>query len=62
MKYKIQALNKIEKIEHTIKAIEHGVHRGLTLEEIQANIERIKELVEDLKSNVTIENDEWAGI
>lgn len=62
MKYKAQALNKIERIEHTINAIEHGVHRGLTLEEIQANIERLRELVENLKSNVTIENDEWEGI
>ena len=59
MKYKEQALNKIEKIEHQIRALEVGINRGHDLSEVVTAVNSIKEAVEDLRSTISIENDEW---
>jgi DNA-binding FrmR family transcriptional regulator len=59
MKYKEQALNKIEKIEHQIRALEVGINRGNDLSEIVNAVNSIKEAVEDLRGTISIENDEW---
>jgi len=59
MKYKEQALTKIDKIESQIKALEMGVHRSHPAENIQVTIDRIKELLSKLKDNISSEQDQW---
>ena len=59
MKYKAQALAKIEKLENQFKALEMGVHRSFPADEIQKTIDNLKEIVESLRSTISIEHDEW---
>ena len=59
MKYKGQALAKIEKLEHQIRALEVGINRGNSLDEIGAIIQNIKNVTESLRETISIEQDEW---
>ena len=59
MKYKEQALAKIEKLEHQIRALEVGINRGNSLNEIGATIQNIKNVTESLRETISIEQDEW---
>jgi len=59
MKYKQQALTKIQKIEHQIRALEIAINRGSSLNEINLIVSKIKELNESLSETISIENDEW---
>ena len=61
MKYKEQALNKVEKLEHQIRALEVGINRGNSLEEILTTVENIKNLTESLRETISIEQDEWSN-
>jgi hypothetical protein len=59
MKYKQQALVKVEKLENQLKTLEMGVHRSFPADEVQKTIDNIKQLVESLRDTIFIENDEW---
>jgi len=59
MKYKVQALSKIEKLENQLKTLEMGIHRSFPADEIQKTIDSIKEIVESIRSTISIEHDEW---
>jgi DNA-binding FrmR family transcriptional regulator len=59
MKYKEQVLTKIDKIESQIKALEMGVHRSHSAQDVQLTIDRIKDLLSKLKDNVNSEHDQW---
>jgi DNA-binding FrmR family transcriptional regulator len=59
MKYKQQALSKIEKIEHQVRALEIDINRGNPITDINAKMTMIKSLLEHLKDNISIEQDEW---
>jgi hypothetical protein len=59
MKYKEQALAKIEKLEHQIRALEVGINRGNSLDEIGITIQNIKNVTESLRETISIEQDEW---
>jgi DNA-binding FrmR family transcriptional regulator len=59
MKYKSQALNKLQKIEHQIRALEIAINRGAPIGEINAIIAKIKELNESLHETISIEREEW---
>lgn len=59
MKYKQQALAKVEKLEHQVRALEIGINRGHTLEQINTTIENIKSLTQGIRETISIENDEW---
>jgi hypothetical protein len=59
MKYKSQALNKLQKIEHQIRALEIAINRGSSLGDINAIIAKIKELNESLHETISIEKEEW---
>jgi len=59
MRSKEQALNKIEKLENQLKTLEMSVHRSFPPNEIQIVIDNIKAMVESLRSNISIEQDEW---
>jgi hypothetical protein len=59
MKYKVQALSKIEKLENQLKALEMGIHRSFPADEVQKIIDNIKEIVDSIRGTISIENDEW---
>ena len=59
MKYKSQALNKLQKVEHQIRALEIAINRGAPIGEINAIISKIKELNESLHETISIEREEW---
>lgn len=59
MKYKLQALSKVEKLEHQIRALEIAINRGSSLQEIEVIISKIKEVTGLLRDTISIENDEW---
>jgi 3-deoxy-D-arabino-heptulosonate 7-phosphate (DAHP) synthase len=59
MKYKQQALSKIEKLEHQLRALEIDLNRGNSIQQINARLEMIKSLLQQLQDNISIENDEW---
>jgi hypothetical protein len=59
MKYKLQALSKIEKLEHQIRALEIALNRSSSVQEVGLIVSKIKEMTESLRDTVSIENDEW---
>ena len=59
MKYKLQALSKIEKLENQLKTLEMGIHRSFPAEDVQKTIDSIKEIIESLRGTISIEHDEW---
>lgn len=59
MKYKLQALSKIEKLEHQIRALEIALNRGGSVQEVELIVSKIKEMTGSLRDTVSIENDEW---
>ena len=59
MKYKQQALSKIEKLEHQLRALEIDLNRGNSVKEINARLENLRTILQSLRDNISIENDEW---
>lgn len=59
MKYKLQALSKIEKLEHQIRALEITLNRGGSVQDVNVVLDKIKELTGSLRDTISIENDEW---
>jgi DNA-binding FrmR family transcriptional regulator len=59
MKYKTQALDKLQRIEHQLRALEIAINRGSSLGDINAIIAKIKELKESLYDTISIEHNEW---
>ena len=59
MKYKQQALSKIEKLEHQLRALEIDLNRGNSVKEINARLENLRTLIQALRDTISIENDEW---
>ena len=58
MRYKEQSLNKIDQVNNRIKNVEFLVLRGQQNEAIQA-LEELKEKVEELRSLISIEHNEF---
>lgn len=59
MKYKQQALAKIEKLEHQVRALEVNINRAESLAQINQTVENIKNLTQSIRETISIENDEW---
>lgn len=59
MKYKEQALFKIEQVSNKISSIESGINRAISIGEIKSDIAGLRELVYNLQEIINIENDEW---
>lgn len=59
MKYKEQALSKIERIEFQLKALSIKINQRATLKEIHQTMESINDLLENLRNNISMEKDEW---
>ena len=58
MRYKEQSLNKIEQVNNSIKTVEFLVLRNQQNEALQA-LEDLKEKLDDLRSMISIEHDEF---
>ena len=58
MRYKEQSLNKIDQVNNRIKNVEFLVLRGQQNEAIQV-LEELKEKVEELRSLISIEHNEF---
>jgi hypothetical protein len=59
MKYKLQALSKVEKLEHQVRALEIALNRGSSVQDVSVILEKIKDLTQGLRDTISIENDEW---
>jgi hypothetical protein len=58
MKYKEQALRKLERIEHKAAALESSISRGMDISTINQNFKELRESIESLRDTISIENDE----
>jgi hypothetical protein len=58
MKYKEQALRKLEKIEHKAAALESSISRGMDIPTINQNFKEFREAIASLRDTISIENDE----
>lgn len=58
MKYKTQALSKIEQIQNRINALDGSISRAASFQEIKQLISSLKELVDNLHGTISNENDE----
>lgn len=58
MKYKTQALSKVEKIQNRINSLDSSIGRAASIQEIKQLIDGLKELVSDLHGTISNENDE----
>ena len=58
MKYKTQALSKIEQIRNRINALDSSIGRAVSIQEIRQLIDSLKELVDNLHGTISNENDE----
>jgi HAMP domain-containing protein len=58
MRYKTQALSKIEQIQNRINAIDSSISRAVSIQEIRQLISSLKEMVDNLHGTISNENDE----
>jgi hypothetical protein len=58
MKYKEQALKKLEKIDHKIAALESAISRSESMSVVTGAFRDMREAVASLRDTISIENDE----
>jgi hypothetical protein len=58
MKYKEQALRKIEKIDHKVAALESAISRSEDVRIVANAFAELREAVSTLRDTISIENDE----
>jgi hypothetical protein len=58
MKYKEQALKKIEKIDHKVAALESAISRSESMSVVTNAFREMREAVASLRDTISIENDE----
>ena len=58
MKYKEQALKKIEKIDHKVAALESAISRSEDVRVVANAFTELREAVSSLRDTISIENDE----
>jgi len=58
MKYKEQALKKIEKIDHKVAALESAISRSESMSVVAGAFREMREAVANLRDTISIENDE----
>ncbi len=58
MKYKEQALKKIEKIDHKVAALESAISRNEDRSVVAGAFRDMREAVASLRDTISIENDE----
>ena len=60
MRYKDQVLNKINQLENLNRTLDFQVSRGEGFNELMQTLRDMKEKIEDLRSTVSLEHDEFS--
>jgi hypothetical protein len=60
MRYKDQVLTKINQLENLNRTIDFQLSRGENLQEVMQTLSDMKEKIEDLRSTVSLEHDEFS--
>jgi hypothetical protein len=60
MRYKDQVLNKINQLENLNRTLDFQLSRGENLQEVMQTLSDMKEKIEDLRSTVSLEHDEFS--
>lgn len=59
MRYREQALEKIARVENTLKRLEGTVNRGGKVVELEALVNELKERNEQLRELISLEHPTW---
>jgi hypothetical protein len=60
MRYKEQVLNKINQLENLNRTLDFQLSRGEGFDELMQTLSDMKEKIEDLRSTVSLEHDEFS--
>jgi hypothetical protein len=60
MRYKEQVLNKINQLENLNRTLDFQLSRGESFQSIMQTLSDMKEKIEDLRSTVSLEHDEFS--
>ena len=60
MRYKDQVLNKINQLENLNRTLDFQLSRGESFESLMQTLSDMKEKIEDLRSTVSLEHDEFS--
>jgi hypothetical protein len=60
MRYKDQVLTKINQLENLNRTLDFQLSRGENLQEVMQTLSDMKEKIEDLRSTVSLEHDEFS--
>jgi hypothetical protein len=60
MRYKEQVLNKINQLENLNRTLDFQLSRGEGYDELIKTVSNIKDKIEDLRSTVSLEHDEFS--
>ena len=60
MRYKDQVLNKINQLENLNRTLDFQLSRGESFDSLLQTLSDIKEKIEDLRSTVSLEHDEFS--
>ena len=60
MRYKDQVLNKINQLENLNRTLDFQLSRGEGFKELMQTLSDMKEKIEDLRSTVSLEHDEFS--
>jgi len=60
MRYKDQVLNKINQLENLNRTLDFQLSRGEQFQELMQTLSDMKEKIEDLRSTVSLEHDEFS--
>lgn len=60
MRYKDQVLNKINQLENLNRTLDFQLSRGESFDSLLQTLSDMKEKIEDLRSTVSLEHDEFS--
>jgi hypothetical protein len=60
MRYKDQVLNKINQLENLNRTLDFQLSRGEGFNELMQTLSDMKEKIEDIRSTVSLEHDEFS--
>jgi hypothetical protein len=60
MRYKDQVLNKIDQLENLNRTLDFQLSRGESFDALLQTLSDMKEKIEDLRSTVSLEHDEFS--
>jgi hypothetical protein len=60
MRYKDQVLNKIDQLENLNRTLDFQLSRGESFDALLQTLSDMKEKIEDLRSTISLEHDEFS--